>query len=118
MSIFSNGPFTSQFALSFVRQLSNKTINNIKGNTPESQLLLGTILGIIVAYPSVKIARAMSLLSGGIILAVAAHNKCECCLDLSIFNKIDFGNFIERIKSKGPLSVGLTAGYLLAFAFV
>lgn len=118
MSIFSNGLFTPQFALSLVKQLSKTAINNIKGDTSESKLLLGTILGIIVAYPSVKIARAMSLFTGGIILAVAAHNRCDCHLDLSILNKIDFGHFIERIKRNRSLSVGLAAGYLIAFAFV
>lgn len=101
----------------YVRTLSARVLRGMKHKTPTNQLALGTVLGAIVAYPSVRIARAMALFSGGIILAVAMKNKCDCYLDLSKYNQMDFGSIIEYIKRNGSLSVGLTAGYLIGFAF-
>lgn len=118
MSTTNEGYFSQQFALNLIRAASKKALDEVKGNTPESQLILGTFLGIVVAYPSVKIARAMSLFSGGIILALALKNKCECCLDLTPLCDFNFKHLIDLIKRNGTLSVGMTAGYMIGFAFV
>lgn len=99
------------------RKLSNATLDELKENTPKSQFCLGTVLGLLISYPSVKIGRALALFSGGLIIARALSNKCECYIDLSTYKHPDLTSIVEYIKHNGALSVGFTAGYLIGFAY-
>lgn len=104
--------------IDFVRSMSNKALIEIKENSPKHQLFLGTILGFATAVPSIKIARALSLFTGSVMILLAVKNNCECYLDLSKYASINLAKIFDIIKQNGPLSVGFTAGYLLGFGYI
>lgn len=104
--------------IDFVRSMSNKALVEIKENSPKHQLFLGAILGFATAVPSIKIARALSLFTGSVMILLAVKNNCECYLDLSKYANFNLGKIFEMIKQNGPLSVGFTAGYLLGFGYI
>lgn len=104
--------------IDFVRSVSNKALVEIKENSPKHQLFLGAILGFATAVPSIKIARALSLFTGSVMILLAVKNNCECYLDLSKYANINMAKIFEMIKQNGPLSVGFTAGYLLGFGYI
>lgn len=104
--------------IDFVRSISNKALLEIKENSPKHQLFLGAVLGFATAVPSIKIARALSLFTGSVMILLAVKNNCECYLDLSKYANINLTKIFELIKQNGPLSVGFTAGYLLGFGYI
>lgn len=104
--------------IDFVRTVSNKALLEIKENSPKHQLFLGTILGFATAVPSIKIARALSLFTGSVMLMLAVKNNCECYLDLSKYANVNLDKIFDLIKRNGPISVGFVAGYLLGFGYI
>lgn len=96
----------------------SRILKEIKENSPRSQLIIGTIIGFITAVPSLKIAKALAIFTGGIMLAISIKNDCNGYLDLSQYSNINLSGLVELVKRNGSLSTGFIAGCLIGFSYV
>lgn len=109
--------FTREKSFQILKKVSNQVLDEIKENSARSKLIIGTSIGFFVAYPTIKIARAIGMISGGTILALAVRSKGNCCFDLSDYSQVDLTKIVEFVRDRGSLSVGFVAGFLIGFAY-